>query len=153
MTEEQTTQAENESSEGAETLVVISKVKKFIKEYGFNTSSNFCELVSKDLEKAIADAIVHAQKAGRKTVMGKDFNLYVEDPKLDAILVVTSKVKAYIKEKASLSTSSNAIEQLTVRVQQICFQAIESAKTDKRKTVMDRDFHAPTTIRPAPPKE
>lgn len=142
-------QVETESSE---TLVVISKVKKFIKEYGYNTSSNFCDLISDDIKKAIDDAIKHAQKQNRKTVMGKDFNLYVDDPKIETVLVVASKVKAYIKEKAALSTSSQAMDQLTVRVHQICFHAMESATKDKRKTVMDRDFRAPVTLLPAPLK-
>lgn len=145
-------QESNESNESGETLVVISKVKKFIKEFGFNTSSNFCDLISDDVKKAIEDAIKHAQKQNRKTVMGKDFSLYVDDPKIDVVLVVASKVKAYIKEKVGLSTSSQAMDQLTVRVHQICFHAMEKATKDKRKTVMDRDFVSPVTLLPPPPK-
>jgi histone H3/H4 len=148
--------AENNNAadgEGANTLIVISKVKKFIKEYGFNTSANFCDIVSNDIHKSLDEAIKHAQKHARKTVMGRDFNLYVDDPKIETVLVVASKVKAYIKEKSGLSTSSQAMDQLTVRVHQICFQAMEHAKKDKRKTVMDRDFVVPTTIISAPSKE
>ena len=51
-----------------------------------------------------------------------------------------------IKDEAGLSTSAQAIDQLTIRIQTICIQAIENSKADKRKTVMDRDFSAPTTI-------
>jgi histone H3/H4 len=51
-----------------------------------------------------------------------------------------------IKDESGLSTSSQAIEQLTIRVQAICNKAIENAKADKRKTVMDRDFSAPTSL-------
>ncbi|MBA2405508.1 MAG: hypothetical protein H0V66_12100 [Bdellovibrionales bacterium] len=61
-------------------------------------------------------------------------------------LVVASKVKKMIKEEAGLSTSAQAIDQLTIRIQTICLQAMENAKADKRKTVMDRDFAAPTTL-------
>ncbi len=128
-----------------ESLVVISKVKKFIKEKGdFNTSSGFFEPLNQDIIKACRDAVSHAQKLGRKTVMGKDFNFFIEKPDIGEALVVASKVKKMIKEEAGLSTSSQAIEQLTIRIQTICNQAMENAKADKRKTVMDRDFSAPT---------
>lgn len=130
-----------------ENLIVISKVKKFIKDKSeFNTSAGFFEPLNADLVKSCRDAVAHAQKLGRKTVMGKDFNLYVEGQGQDEALVVTSKVKKFIKDEAGLSTSAQAIEQLTVRVQTICLKAIENAKSDKRKTVMDRDFTAPTTL-------
>jgi histone H3/H4 len=65
-----------------ENLIVISKVKKFIKEQGdFNTSSGFFEPLNEDVIKSCRDAVSHAQKLGRKTVMGKDFNLYMEGKK------------------------------------------------------------------------
>ena len=130
-----------------ESLIVISKVKKFIKDKGdFNTSSGFFEPLNQDIVKACRDAVAHAQKLGRKTVMGKDFNLYVENSNVEEALVVASKVKKLIKDEAGLSTSSQAIDQLTVRVRTICLKAIENAQNDKRKTVMDRDFVAPTTL-------
>jgi len=130
-----------------ESLIVISKVKKFVKEKAdMNTSAGFFEPLNNDIIKACRDAMAHAQKLGRKTVMGKDFNLYVEKNDVDDALVVASKVKKMIKAEAGLSTSSQAIDQLTVRVQVVCLKAIENAKADKRKTVMDRDFTAPTSL-------
>jgi len=130
-----------------ENLIIISKVKKFIKDKAdFNTSAGFFEPVNADIVKAIKEATAHAQKIGRKTVMGKDFNLYVEKSNIDESLVVASKVKKLIKDDSGLSTSSQAIDQLTVRVQTICQKAIENAQADKRKTVMDRDFTAPTNL-------
>jgi histone H3/H4 len=130
-----------------ESLIVISKVKKFIKDKAdMNTSSGFFEPLNADVVKACRDALAHAQKLGRKTVMGKDFNLYVENVNVEEALVVASKVKKLIKDEANLSTSSQAIDQLTNRIQTVCLRAIENAKADKRKTVMDRDFVAPTTL-------
>lgn len=130
-----------------ENLIVISKVKKFVKERAdMNTSAGFFEPLNTDIVKACRDAVAHAQKLGRKTVMGKDFNLYVEKNDIAEALVVASKVKKLIKDEAGLSTSSQAIDQLTVRVQTVCLKAIENAKADKRKTVMDRDFTAPTSL-------
>ncbi|MBN1700154.1 MAG: hypothetical protein JW881_21765 [Spirochaetales bacterium] len=56
------------------------------------------------------------------------------------VLVVTSKVKAYIKKKGGFNTSASAIEALSDKVREICDQAIQNAKDDKRKTVKDRDI-------------
>lgn len=55
-------------------------------------------------------------------------------------LVVVSKVKALIKKHADMSTSATAIDALSKFVEKECLKAIEHAKNDKRKTVMDRDF-------------
>ncbi len=55
-------------------------------------------------------------------------------------LVVVSKVKNYIREKSDMNTSASAVEALTKLIQDACDKAIENAKNDKRKTVMDRDF-------------
>jgi len=56
------------------------------------------------------------------------------------MLVVTSKVKKLIKEKAGMSTSSTAIRALDTIIEKVCEQAIEHARDHKRKTVMDRDI-------------
>jgi histone H3/H4 len=56
------------------------------------------------------------------------------------VLVVASKVKAFIKEKSGMNTSATVMEALSKSVERECERAIESAKRDKRKTVMDRDF-------------
>lgn len=55
-------------------------------------------------------------------------------------LVVASKLKAYIRDKSSMNTSSAVIQVLSDRLRNLCDQAIERAKQDGRKTVMDRDF-------------
>ena len=56
------------------------------------------------------------------------------------VLVVTSKLKKYIRSAAGMSTSSNVAPALSDTIRNLCDQAIENAKADKRKTVMDRDF-------------
>ena len=57
------------------------------------------------------------------------------------VLVVVSKLKNYIREKSGgMNTSGNVAERLTVKIRELCDQAIENAKSDGRKTVMDRDF-------------
>jgi histone H3/H4 len=55
------------------------------------------------------------------------------------VLVVMSKVKAYIKA-AGLLTSSTVADALSDKIKALCDAAIANAKKDKRKTVMDKDF-------------
>jgi histone H3/H4 len=56
------------------------------------------------------------------------------------VLVVASKIKAYIKDKGDMKTSANVLEVLSDRLRSMCDKAIESARSDGRKTVLDRDF-------------
>jgi histone H3/H4 len=56
------------------------------------------------------------------------------------VLVVTSKVKKFIKEKGGCNTSAETIDQLSKAVEALCAKGIESAKADGRKTVMARDI-------------
>ena len=56
-------------------------------------------------------------------------------------LVVASKIKKVIREKSGMNTSVSAFEALTRIVEQELQQAIENAKRNNRKTVMDRDFN------------
>lgn len=56
------------------------------------------------------------------------------------ILVVTSKVKKFIKEKGDCNTSAETIDQLSKAIEALCEKGIESAKADGRKTVMARDI-------------
>jgi histone H3/H4 len=58
---------------------------------------------------------------------------------MSQVLVVASKVKSFIKEQSGFSTSASVIEALSKVVEKECIKAIENAKKDKRKTVMDRD--------------
>jgi histone H3/H4 len=56
------------------------------------------------------------------------------------VLVVASKLKNYIKGKAGMNTSAAVMPVLSEKIRQMCDQAVENAKRDGRKTVMDRDF-------------
>lgn len=55
-------------------------------------------------------------------------------------LVVVSKLKAYIKSAAGMNTSGNVAPKLSAIIRSLCDRAVENAKNDGRKTVMDRDF-------------
>ena len=58
----------------------------------------------------------------------------------DEILVVVSKLKTYIKDQAGMNTSGNVAAALSDKIRELCDNAVESARKDGRKTVMDRDF-------------
>lgn len=56
------------------------------------------------------------------------------------VLIVASKLKAYIKAKSDMNMSANVLDILSDRVRNLADDAIAKARADGRKTVMDRDF-------------
>ncbi len=56
------------------------------------------------------------------------------------VLVVVSKIKKYIRSASGMNTAANVAPALSDAIRQLCDQAIEKAKSVRRKTVMDRDF-------------
>lgn len=56
------------------------------------------------------------------------------------VLVIASKVKAYIKKSGDLKCSAAVIEVLSEKVRALCDAAIEKAKADKRKTLLEKDL-------------
>jgi len=58
----------------------------------------------------------------------------------EEILVVASKLKAYIQARSGMSTSDAVLRVLSDRVRTLCDAAIRSAREAERKTVLDRDF-------------
>ena len=56
------------------------------------------------------------------------------------VLVVVSKLKKYIKDKGGMNTASAVAEVVSQKVRALCDAAIETAKADGRKTVMERDI-------------
>jgi histone H3/H4 len=55
-------------------------------------------------------------------------------------LVVTSKVKKFIKETGACNTSGETVDALSKAVEKLCQRGLEAAKADGRKTVMARDI-------------
>lgn len=56
------------------------------------------------------------------------------------ILVVTSKVKNYIKSRGGMNTAASVAEALSDKVRAVCDEAMENARAAKRKTVRDTDI-------------
>jgi hypothetical protein len=57
------------------------------------------------------------------------------------ILIVASKLKQYVKDKYDMNTSANVMEALSHIVRRQTDRAIAKARSEGRKTLMDRDFH------------
>lgn len=56
------------------------------------------------------------------------------------ILIVASKLKNYIKARSDMSTSQSVMDVLSDKVRRLCDEAIDEARAQGRKTVLDRDF-------------
>jgi len=56
------------------------------------------------------------------------------------VLIVASKLKAYIKTTASFNTSGDVMEKLSDVVRAAADNAVETARSAGRKTVMAKDF-------------
>lgn len=56
------------------------------------------------------------------------------------VLVVVSKLKAYVRARSGMNTSDSVTDVLSDRLRALCDQAIEHARAMGRKTVLDRDF-------------
>ena len=56
------------------------------------------------------------------------------------ILIVASKLKQFIKDKYDMNTSSNVMDILSSKVRDLTDSAVDKARMEGRKTVMDRDY-------------
>ena len=124
-----------------EVLIVVSKLKNYIKTTAdMNTSGNLAPALSNIVRQLCERAIQNAQNDGRKTVMDRDFAFANSAAGEGDVLVVVSKLKTAIKTMAGLNTSGNVAPALSGVVRNIANQAVENARNDNRKTVMDRDL-------------
>ena len=63
------------------------------------------------------------------------------DPKAPTeVLVIASRLKEYVRTRAGFNTSERALEPLSEILRRACDEAIENARRDGRKTVLDRDI-------------
>ena len=74
----------------------------------------------------------------RRRVVGAKPPKVPEGPR--EVLIVASRLKHFIREVWGMNTSDGVLEPLSEEVRRICVKAIEKAKEDGRKTVLDRDF-------------
>jgi len=55
------------------------------------------------------------------------------------VLVVASRLKDYVRARSGMNTSERALGPLSEIVRAVCDEAIENARKEGRKTVLDRD--------------
>ncbi|MCB0364178.1 MAG: hypothetical protein H6624_13760 [Bdellovibrionaceae bacterium] len=60
---------------------------------------------------------------------------------MSEVLVVTSKVKKFIKDAGGCNTSAETVAVLSEAVKILCQKGVDQAKKDGRKTVMARDIN------------
>ncbi|HSC87334.1 MAG TPA: hypothetical protein VLC09_08700 [Polyangiaceae bacterium] len=58
------------------------------------------------------------------------------------VLVVVSKLKAYVKARSNMSTSDGVVDVLSDHLRELANRAVRSAAQNSRKTVLARDFEA-----------
>ena len=58
------------------------------------------------------------------------------------VLVVVSKLKAYVKARSGMNTSDGVTDVLSAHLRALCTAAVRSAAQNSRKTVLARDFEA-----------
>jgi hypothetical protein len=56
------------------------------------------------------------------------------------VLIVVSKLKAYVRARSGFNTSDQVMQPLSDAVRELCDRAIEKARAEGRMTVLDRDF-------------
>ncbi len=56
------------------------------------------------------------------------------------ILIIASRLKEYILARGDMNTSAGVMEVLSEQVRRVCDKAIDNARNEGRKTVLDRDF-------------
>lgn len=56
------------------------------------------------------------------------------------VLIIASRLKDYIQARGEMNTSANVMDVLSDHVRVIADRAIDQARAEGRKTVMDRDF-------------
>lgn len=56
------------------------------------------------------------------------------------VLIVVSKLKAYIRAASEMNTSDDVIDALSDELRKLCNAAISEARLAGRRTVMERDF-------------
>lgn len=56
----------------ADVLVVVSKVKKLVKEQGLRTGEGFIEALSKKVEEMVKQAVDKVKQEGKKKTLGAE---------------------------------------------------------------------------------
>lgn len=100
--------------------------------------ASFEELTAPKTPEGAAARPESASKPGKRRIVAVKPQ---RDPSLPKdVLVVTKALKEYIRAAGDLRTSDGVVEVLSEKLRDLCDRAIDRAKEDGRKTVLDRDF-------------
>jgi histone H3/H4 len=94
-------------------------------------------------QQAVAEAAgdaVAAKAAASSVSTGSSSHASSSMSNANEVLVVVSKMKQYIKDRADMNTSADVADILSDQIRRACDRACEVARADGRKTVMARDF-------------
>ena len=101
------------------------------------------ERVAPDTAEAAAEASAPAAKGRRRIVRpepgaGKSKPAGSQVP--EEVLIVASRLKDYVRARSTYNTSDGVLDPLSEIVRRICDEAIENARREGRRTVLDRDI-------------
>jgi hypothetical protein len=77
--------------------------------------------------------IIASTAAGQPSTSGKS-------PIPKDVLIIASRLKDYIQARAEMNTSASVMDVLSDHIRVVADRAIDQAKAEGRKTVLDRDF-------------
>jgi hypothetical protein len=85
------------------------------------------------------DAVLEASEAPRRVIVTPKQTIS-ESHDSQEVLIVASKLKQYIKDKYDMNTAASVMDSLSRNVRRMTDRAAEKARSEGRKTIMDRDF-------------
>ena len=88
-------------------------------------------------EKAAAKSAPAASRAPRRILPAAPARQPDPPPE---ILIVTSRLKEYVRARSGMNTSERVLGPLSEIVRKVCDEAIRSAESDGRKTILERDI-------------
>jgi histone H3/H4 len=85
------------------------------------------------------EAVSEASEAPRRVIVATKQTIS-ETHDEHEVLIVASKLKQYIKDKYDMNTAASVMDALSKNVRRLTDRAAERARSEGRKTIMDRDF-------------
>lgn len=79
----------------------------------------------------------------RRIIVGQQAATSFSNSLPKEVLVVVSKMKDYIKARADMNTADGTKDIVSEHIRVLCDDAIDRARAEGRKTVLERDFLPP----------
>ena len=85
------------------------------------------------------DAVSEASEGTRRVIVTPKQTISEVSDSTE-VLIVASKLKQYIKDKYDMNTAASVMDALSNNVRRMTDKAADKARSEGRKTIMDRDF-------------